>query len=65
MVVTQYRYVLFSDWEAVSRISLAMIGLASYLANIEQVVALAGLPAESLIQMMTIMLGLAYQELLC
>lgn len=56
---------LFSGWAAVSRTCLDMRGLASYLVNIGQVIALVLLGLGFLIQVMTPVLGLAYRELSC
>lgn len=61
------RFELFNGWEVALRTFLDMRGLAFYLVNTElddaHVVQVQII--ESLIQMMTPALGLAYPELLC
>ena len=63
--MTHFRSMLFSGWAVVLRTYLDMRGLVSYLVNTELVIARVLLGLEMLIQMMTPVLGLAYQELSC
>lgn len=63
--ISLHRFVLFSGWEVVLKTCLDMRGLVYYPVNIGwvvvHVVLVTGMPT----QMMTAVLGPAYQELLC
>lgn len=56
---------LFNDWEGALRTTLAMRGLVSYLVSIERVTVHVVLVHEELTQIVTVVPGQAFQELLC
>lgn len=63
--VKWFRSVLFSDWVADLKTCLGMTDHVSCLVNIEMAVVHAELVVVMLIQVMILVLELAYQELLC